>query len=251
MSNCLVIQHAAAEPSYAIADALAAAGVDLDVRRVFAGEQVPDDASGVDGVVVMGGPMSAMSDVGFASRRAETALLADAVRLGVPTLGICLGAQLLAAAGGGPVRRGEAGLEIGWGPIDLLDERRSDALFSGLPEQLTVLHWHGDTFDLPAGATRLAANARYENQAFRLGEVAWGLQFHLEVTKEAVARFLEEFASEAVHAPGGGDAIASASDAVLGELATARSIVLERFAGLVVRGVATSEGAGRDVVRRS
>jgi GMP synthase-like glutamine amidotransferase len=233
MTECLVIQHIAPESAFTIGDALGAAGIQLETRRVFAGDAIPDDASVFDGLVVLGGPMSATSDAGFPSRRAEIDLLADAIRLGIPTLGVCLGAQLLAAAAGAAVTAGHAGPEIGWAPVQLLAESRHDALFAGLPEQLTVLHWHGDTFELPAGAQRLATNATYPNQAFRVGEMAWGLQFHIEVTADAVERFLVAFDAEAELASGGSSAIRSASDSALNLLRGARELVLERFAMLV------------------
>src|SRR5580704_2550372 len=96
--SCLIVQHVAPEPATGIVDALETAGVPVDVRHVFAGAPIPVEAAGLCGVVVMGGPMSAYSDEGFSTRQSEIALLADAVRRGVPTLGVCLGAQLLAVA---------------------------------------------------------------------------------------------------------------------------------------------------------
>jgi GMP synthase-like glutamine amidotransferase len=200
---------------------------------MFARAELPADAARHDGVVVMGGPMSASSDEGFPSRRATNALLVDAVRRGVPTLGVCLGAQLLAAAHGAAVRRGEGGAEIGWGPVHLDPRAAGDPLLHGLPEDLTVLHWHGDTFDLPRGAVRLATNARYPNQAFRLGDAAWGLQFHLEADAPAVETFLEAFADEVVAAGERADDIRSQSADVLAELSPVTTVVLDRFARLV------------------
>ena len=236
MPSCLVIQHVEPESAFAIETALTAAGVTVDTRRAFAGDAVPAGADGMDGLVVMGGPMSAASDRGFPSRPAELALLADAVQAGVPTFGVCLGAQLLAAAGGGAVRPGHGGPEIGWGPVTLAAGRGDDPLFGGLPEQLTVLHWHGETFDLPPGAVHLAGNDRYANQAFRLGPAAWGVQFHLEVTAEAVGGFLAAFGADAEGVDGGARRIAQATPGALGELGAARDLVLGRFAALVAAG---------------
>jgi GMP synthase-like glutamine amidotransferase len=238
MPNCLVVQHVAPEPAFAIAEALVGAGVDIDARRMFAGDRVPADASGFDGLVVMGGPRSAASDHGFPTRTGEIALIADAVGRELPTLGVCLGAQLLAVAGGGSVFPGPSGPEVGWGPVDLAAECAVDRLLAGLPKALTVMHWHGDTFALPVGAVRLAGNANYPNQAFRLGPNAWGLQFHLEVTAAAVEGFLTAFATDAEQADGGPDAIRAVTPAALASLAAARRLVFERFAGLVAAGVA-------------
>ena len=233
MPNCLVIQHVEPEPAFAIDDALRAKGVTVDDRRLFAGEALPLDLVGFAGLVVMGGPMSAGSDEGFATRGREIALLAEAVADGTPTLGVCLGAQLLAMAGGATVQVGASGPEIGWGPVSVFDECRADALFTGLPEVLTVLHWHGETFEIPAGGRRLMGNDRYANQAFRIGDAAWGLQFHLEVDEAAVDGFLGAFAAEAAAVPGGPDGIRAATPGALEQLAAPRTLVLGRFAGLV------------------
>jgi GMP synthase-like glutamine amidotransferase len=233
MPNCLVVQHIAPEPAFAIAEALVGAGVVIDTRRVFAGDLIPADASGLDGLVVMGGPMSAASDQDFPTRTAEIALIADAVRREAPTLGVCLGAQLLAVAGGGSVFPGPSGPEVGWGPVVLAGECASDRLFAGLPTTLKVLHWHGDTFDLPEGAVRLAGNSTYANQGFRLGPAAWGTQFHLEVTAAAVDGFLAAFGADAEQTDGGPGAIRAATPAALASLAEPSGLVFERFAGLV------------------
>ncbi len=119
MTTCLVVQHVEAEPSWAIGAALSRAGVRVDVRRVFAGEPLPSDVADHNGLVVMGGPMSACSDKGFATRPAEIALLGHALAGAVPTLGVCLGAQLLALAAGGAVYPGADGPEIGWSTVEL------------------------------------------------------------------------------------------------------------------------------------
>ena len=231
--SCLVVEHVEPERPYAIGDALAAAGVVLDIRRVFAGEALPLDATGLAGVVVMGGPMSALADDGFPSRRAELDLLADAVRRAVPTLGVCLGAQLLALAGGGRVLPGAAGPEIGWAPVELTEDALDDPLLAGLPDRLAVLHWHSDTFDLPAGSVHLAASDRYRGQAFRLGARAWGLQFHLEVDERAVAAFLGAFGKDVVQAGTTPEAIAAQSPAAVRALEPHRTRVVARFAELV------------------
>jgi GMP synthase-like glutamine amidotransferase len=241
MANCLIIQHVAPESAFALEDALVRAGVHVDTRRVFAGDPVPAEVAGWDGLVVMGGPVSAASDEGFPSRPTELALLADALRAGVPTLGVCLGAQLLALAGGGPVYSGERGPEIGWSPVSLVAARHDDPLLAGLPDELTVLQWHGDTFGLPPGGQLLASSERYPNQAFRLGDAAWGLQFHLEVTAAAVEGFAAAFGADAEGLPGGLDAIRSATPDALGVLARWRDIVGDRFAALVAARVTTAD----------
>jgi GMP synthase-like glutamine amidotransferase len=233
MPNCLVVQHVAPEPAFAIEEALLATGVEVDTRLAFAGDDIPSEAFGYDGVVVMGGPMSATSADGFPSRDAEVSLLEDALRAGIPTLGICLGAQILALAGGGTVTRNAYGPEIGWAPVELGPPCLEDLLFAGLPPALTVLHWHGETLEVPPAGQLLMSSSAYPNQAFRIGDVAWGLQFHLEVTAAAVDGFLTAFGSEAASAPGGAAAIRAATPTAVRALAPARDLVCGRFADLV------------------
>jgi GMP synthase (glutamine-hydrolysing) len=116
-------------------------------------------------------------------------LIAQTVGQGRPMLGICLGAQLLARALGARVYPGGSGPELGWGPIERAPGADGDPLFAETPDPLTVVHWHGDTFDLPAGAVRLWSNGNYANQAFKAGS-AYGLQFHLELTPAIVTDWL-------------------------------------------------------------
>jgi GMP synthase-like glutamine amidotransferase len=245
MPKCLVVQHVRPESAFAIEEALGRAGAQVDVRQIFAGQQVPDDVSDLDGLVVMGGPMSAASDEGFASRRAEVALLADAVAAQIPTLGICLGAQLLAVAAGAAAYPGAHEPEIGWLPINLLAPSREDQLLAGLDRTLTVLHWHGDTFDIPAGAQHLASSGRYANQAFRIGEAAWGLQFHLEVDIHAVEGFVSAFSGDLAHRPGSGAEILAGAAKAIEALEPARDLVFSRFAALVSAHATRTDLVGR------
>jgi GMP synthase-like glutamine amidotransferase len=202
------------------------------VRRVHAGDPVPASPDRLDGLVVMGGPMSAASDDGFATRRAELELIGAAVEAQIPTLGVCLGAQLLALAAGGEVVAGSAGAEVGWAPIRISDDAGSDPLFAGLPPSLRVLHWHRDTYELPAGAVRLASSDRYPQQAFRVGDDAWGLQFHVEVDAAAVVAFVAAFTDEAALG-GGAEAILGETPAALTGLEPQRRLLLGRFAARV------------------
>ena len=233
MPNCLVVQHVAPESSFAVEEALLAAGVTVDTRRVFEGDDIPPDTAGLDGVVVMGGPMSVSSTEGFPSRDAEITLLAEALTVGIPTLGVCLGAQLLAVAGGGSVAGNTYGPEIGWAPIQLAPACQDDRLLAGLPPTLVVLHWHGESFEVPPGGQPLISSTAYPNQAFRIGDVAWAVQFHLEVTAEAVDGFLHAFAPDVASVPGGAEAVRAATPAALDALARTRDLVCTRFAGLV------------------
>ena len=146
------------------------------------------------------GPCLPPVDADFSTRRQEMELLAEAVELETPALGICLGAQLLASAAGGRVIASPAGPEIGWASIRFSATAASDPLFASAPAELTVLHWHGETYELPSGAVHLASSSANHEQAFRVGSCAWGLQFHLEIAEAAVGTFLAAFAEEALAA---------------------------------------------------
>jgi GMP synthase (glutamine-hydrolysing) len=141
-----------------------------------------------DLVIVLGGPIGVYETDDYPFLASELALIEYRLSRDLPTLGICLGSQLMAKALGSRVFKGPV-KEIGWGAIDLTAEGKSSCLKALQDEDAVVLHWHGDTFDLPQGATRLASNVNYENQAFAHGRNALALQFHLE----ADPRQLEEW----------------------------------------------------------
>lgn len=225
----LIVQHLEPEGPALIATALAERGRAVDVVRVDEGAPLPADLAGHGGLVVMGGPMSAASDDGFPSRMAEVALISDALQRGRPMLGVCLGAQLLAVAAGASIRSGGEP-EIGWGTVQVSTGAGGDALFHGLGRELWVLHWHGETFDLPAGAVHLASSAAYPNQAFRMGASAWGVQFHPEVDEAAVSRFVASFGHEAADPA----AITRDAPSRLSASAAERMRIFDRFAGLIV-----------------
>src|SRR5258708_14706747 len=120
-------------------------------------------------------------------------LIEDAMNLNLPVLGVCLGAQILAAALGAKVERNSNGKEIGWHPIRLSDSAKDDRLMRDLPATMTPLHWHGDIFELPAGAIPLPWSEKTPSQAFRHGGKSYGLQFHFEVTQDGVASMADAF----------------------------------------------------------
>jgi GMP synthase-like glutamine amidotransferase len=231
MPSVLVVQHAEIESVAALEPVLREQGCELAVVRPDLGDAVPADLTDHTGLIVMGGMMSATTDDGFASRLAEIALLRDALDTAAPVIGICLGAQLLAAAAGGAVYAGREP-EIGWKPVTFTDAAATDPLLAGVASPLTVLHWHGDTFDLPPGATHLASSAQYPNQAFRVGERAWGLQFHVEVDEAQVECFIAESGGEVPGAPGGADAIRRDARAAAPRLVGVQQQIATQFARL-------------------
>ena len=209
----VVIQHVGFEGPGAVASAVRDSGADLSIVRIDRAEAVPPPAAVAEmaGLVVMGGPMSVHDDLGWLE--AERALLRAAVGAGLPVLGVCLGAQQLAAALGAAVTQGPAP-ECGVGEVHLTTAAIEDPVFGPAPTPLPCVHWHGDTFSLPQGGVRLARNDAYENQAFRVGERGYGLQFHVEVTASLVAHWGAHLppgvfirASDVAHVSRAGDGI--------------------------------------------
>ena len=219
----LVIQHVAFEGPGSIALALADAGADLTLLRVDHGDVIPPPAAVADvaGLVVMGGPMGVADDLPWLAD--ERALLREAVGAGRPVLGVCLGAQQLAAALGAPVTPGAAP-EYGVREVHLTAAANHDPVFGPAPTPLPCVHWHGDTFGLPEGAVRLAGNHAYENQAFRVGDHAYGLQFHVEVTAALVGHWGPHLppgvylrAADVAHVSRAGDGIVRRFVALVGD----------------------------------
>jgi GMP synthase (glutamine-hydrolysing) len=151
------------------------------------GEPLPDWRD-FAAIVAMGGPMSVNDEEELPWLGAEKALIAEAVRAGLPFFGACLGVQLLAVSLGAEVAPGPAP-EVGILPVFLTEAAASDPVFADLPRELLTLQWHGDTFSLPEGAVLLASSPAYPNQAFRWGRSAYGVQFHLELSREMAAEW--------------------------------------------------------------
>ena len=149
--------------------------------RLHSGDGLPRDTSNLRGLIVMGGPMNVDEIDKYPYLFEEVRLIEKMISESKPVLGICLGSQLIAKALGEKIYPNKH-KEVGWYPIELTENAASDPVFSSCPQKIKVLHWHGDTFDLPKGAVHLARSSRCENQAFRWGKTTYGLQFHLEVT---------------------------------------------------------------------
>ena len=144
---------------------------------------------GYHGLIVLGGPMNVDQTDAHPHLETEVRAIRDAVERDLPVLGICLGAQLLAKALGAAVQPNPE-KEIGWYDVAVTDEGARDPLLAHFEESEKLFQWHGDTFDIPHGAVRLASSASCANQAFRYGERAYGLQFHMEVDPPLVERWL-------------------------------------------------------------
>ena len=178
----VILQHESGAPAAILGDTLRKAGFRLDVRLLCSGDEVPGSLAGHDALIVLGGEMNVGEEADYPFLRAERELLGEAVRSGVPTLGICLGAQQLAASCGGGVVRRDA-LALGWYPFIV---ERDDALLAGVDSRTLVFHWREYACRLPDEAV-LIASGDGDPQVFRLGSAAWGIQFHPEPSLEVLA----------------------------------------------------------------
>jgi GMP synthase (glutamine-hydrolysing) len=185
----LVLQHISCEPPGVFAEVMRERGVEPVPVELDENEPLPDWRE-FDAVLVMGGPMGADDDKDHPWLTAEKQLVREVVEAGRPLLGVCLGVQLLASALGAQVRTMESP-ELGLLPVELTPEGREHPLFEGVEDPFPSLQWHGDTFDLPDGAVRLASSPVAANQAFQAGERSFGIQFHLEVTREMAREWAE------------------------------------------------------------
>jgi GMP synthase-like glutamine amidotransferase len=187
----LVVQPSEIDPPACLGTWLEDAGAELDVV-VPATTELPDSFTGYDAVVVLGGEMGALDDVKYPWLSGVRRLLSKAVSERLPVLAVCLGAQLLAAATGGQVRPGKKGPEVGTLLVAKRDMAAEDMLLGPLPLTPDVLQFHHDEIAaLPPSAQLLASSPKYDHQAFRVGDAAWGLQFHIETTTDIVLAWAE------------------------------------------------------------
>jgi GMP synthase (glutamine-hydrolysing) len=182
-----VVQHIRCEPPGIFADLLGARDIGIDTVEIDEGDELPAWRD-IDLVVAMGGPMGVYDEADHPWLAHEKQWIAQAVRAGKPYLGVCLGAQLLAASLGAKVSTGPAP-EVGVLPVTLTAEGQADPVFSALDESFPALQWHGDTFDVPVGGAHLGSSPAYRNQAFRFGEFAYAVQFHVEVTDDMLTEW--------------------------------------------------------------
>lgn len=193
----LAFRHSPSEGLGLLGEILDAHGIACKCADLYDAAADEPSAADPDALIFLGGSMSANDDLSFLRR--EIDYLRAAVPLGKPVLGICLGAQLIARAFGASVFP-NATKEIGWAPVKFTDAAQNDRLLHGLRSEV-IFHWHGETFDLPAGAELLASSAACRHQAFRLGDRVYGFQFHLEVTPEMIADWCTEDAARDVNQP--------------------------------------------------
>ncbi|GJM16473.1 MAG: hypothetical protein DHS20C13_18000 [Thermodesulfobacteriota bacterium] len=189
MPRLLVFQHVAHEILGTLDPLLRNAGFRIKYVNFERHPDTEPSLEGYDGLIVLGGPMNVDEVDKYHNLKTEVKLIKAAVEKGLPVLGICLGSQLLAKALGAKVRKNSE-KEIGWYEVSPTNEGEKDPLISNLMQEEKIFQWHGDTFDLPKGAKLLASSPLCTNQAFRYGQNVYGFQFHLEVDKPMVERWL-------------------------------------------------------------
>jgi GMP synthase (glutamine-hydrolysing) len=186
MKTLVAIRHVPFEDLDSFTAPLEARGYSIAYREAPVDDLAAPDLSAADLLVVLGGPIGAYEEARYPFLAAELALIERRLKEGRPVLGICLGAQLMARALGARVYPGKK--ELGWAPLQLTDVgRRSPLRF--IEPATTVLHWHGDTFDLPSGADHLAATEQTPHQAFGYSRHALALQFHIEASAPGLERW--------------------------------------------------------------
>ena len=182
MKSVAVFRHARTEGPGYFATFLAHKNIPLELIKIDEGESIPSDPTQYSGLVFMGGPMSVNDDLPWIAPM--LALIRAAVERDVPVLGHCLGGQLISKALGGVVSATPV-KEIGWGSVSVLEHPLAQTWFNAVPRQFPAFHWHGETFSIPTGATRVLESAHCQNQAYVLGKHL-AMQCHVEMTREMI-----------------------------------------------------------------
>lgn len=190
------LQHVPFEGLGSIEEWAKSRGHELVATRLWDHDPLPD-ASEIEFLIVMGGPMGVGDEAAYPWLAPERDLIAKTIENGSSVLGICLGAQLIASSMGAAVAPNNQ-KEIGWFPVTITAEGSETDLMSGVPREFMAFHWHGDTFEIPRSATHLASSRACENQAFSVGSKVLALQFHIETVESNVDALIENCADELV-----------------------------------------------------
>ncbi len=191
--SVLIVKNIPSEGPGTIEVFLKKQGIPYAVIEISKMEPLPD-TEGFSHLIVMGGPMAVYEMESYPYLKVEAELIKTFVNTGKAVLGVCLGAQMVAHSLGARVYPGGV-KEVGWYTVDITPQGMEDGVFSTLSVKgdptAEVFQWHGDTFDLPDGAVRIASSSAYPNQAFRYGNKVYALQFHIEVTPEILREWFE------------------------------------------------------------
>jgi len=193
----LIIKQVEQEGPGLIETIFAAHGWGIKVVELSLGEKLPSGFDETGALVVLGGPMNVYEEKEYPFLKEEESFIRKALIEEVPILGICLGAQLLAKTCGARVKKAPQ-KEIGWYRVEKTGDGKKDTLFNDGPDRIQVFQWHEDTFDVPEGAVLIAEGKDCKNQAFRVGQSAYGLQFHIEVTEDMIRSWFHSGGKEAV-----------------------------------------------------
>jgi GMP synthase (glutamine-hydrolysing) len=234
-ARLLVVVVHETDPPARLGEWLRGAGLDLDERHLGAGDVLPETLDGFDGMLVLGGPQSAMDDAATSPELVGVReLLRQALDADFPTLAICLGAQLLTEVGGGKVRKAIDGPEVGALLVAKRDAADKDPLFRPLPLSPDVIQFHHDEIsELPTGATLLASSPMYANQAYRVGQHVYAVQFHIETTPEIVREWAERDTVGVAATPHDRETLSLLTDAAHPDIEAVWAPFAGRFADLV------------------
>lgn len=226
------MQHVRCETLGIIGEALESRDILYRYVRSFEEQAVPPEMGEAAGLIVMGGPMGVYEEAAYPFLAREMRLIERALLEGKPVLGICLGSQLLAAALGTRVGPGKR-REIGWHTVRLHEGAKADPLWAGAPDSFTAFHWHGDVFPLPKDSVLLASSERTACQAFRYGQHAYGILFHMEFNRGMIQEMTDAFADELEEAGENGAEVVKRARDYLAPLQGIGKTVFDRWAGLV------------------
>ncbi len=186
----LFLKHALIEGPASLGQFFKRSGLKTKIVELYRAERIPE-LSGIKGVVSLGGPMSVYEVDKYPFLKEEEGFLKEVLKRKIPFLGICLGAQLLAKIKGAKVKPLPKE-EVGWCKVELTPQGKKDPLFQGIRSPLEVFQWHQETFNIPRRGLLLARARFCKNQAFRIGECAWGLQFHLEMNRAMLLDWIKD-----------------------------------------------------------
>ena len=192
-----IIKHIDIEGPGTLGDFLRKKNIKFKIIDLGAGEKLPKFAKDVDGVIILGGPMNVYEENKYPFLKEEDRFIKEVIAKEIPFMGICLGSQLLSKAAGASVVKSPV-KEVGFFDVELTKEGQRDPLFAGLEDKINIYHWHEDMFNIPDDGKLLATANGCPHQAFKVGQCAYGLQFHVEVTDVSINEWATEYIKDHV-----------------------------------------------------